>query len=313
MSLTVAYMTNRHNPEIRWFADSLRNQMRAREVSRVIIVDFWAQAMPNDGWSVEDMNKRLAFIANECNGLPLIITPPMPNVWSGPYRLPKDNWFSASASRNTSILYCETDWLAYCDDLSVLSPQWMDCVRDAIHGNYVAFGTYRKVRNLVVKDGLIESFDTPSIDTRIKQTTQDVSRCDGGWLYGCSLVGPLEAFLKVNGWPLFCDGLSSEDCCMGKCMQNAKCDLRFDRRMLTTESEEGHWREHGFKKADKGPAGTESDKSHRALRMSERATRFANGFDIRQLRAETLAGKPFDRVFGDTHDWFDGTYIGDAV
>jgi hypothetical protein len=315
MSLTVAYLTNRHNPEIRWFADSLRSQMQPREVSRVIIVDFWAQEMPKDGWSADLMNERLAFIANECEGLPLIITPPMPNVWNGPYRLPKSNHFAAAATRNTALCLCDSEWLAYVDDLSVLVPEWMQCVREAMQVGYVALGSYKKVHKLQVENGNIISFERPSVDTRIAQTKQDVTPCDGGWLYGCSLAGPTESFLKVGGWPSdLCDGLSSEDCCMGKAMRCAGIDLRYDRRMMTLESEEGHGQPGPqFMKADKGPLGTESDKSHNALRIAEKTTYFHNRLDIPTLRKAILAGQPFPITdIGPNSDWFDGAPISEA-
>jgi len=329
MSLSLSYITNRKLCEIRWLVESLARQIQPNEIDALIIVDFWCQPMLKDGWSDMDVMVRklgIRGVFEEAElGEKLVHVPPMPNVWSGPHRLPKDNWFSAAASRNTSILYCPSEFLAYVDDLSVLSPSWMRCVRDAMWSKYIALGSYRKVRELVVEKGVIKSFESPTAkktvngvevefhpgdDTRLGQVTQDVTPCHGGWLYGCSLAGPLELFLKVNGWPAYCDGLSSEDCCMGACLQNSGADLRYDRRMMTLESEEGHGRECGFKKADKGPLGTESDKSHCAIRIAERSTRFdSNPFDIRKLREDTLARKPLPLPTGVTNDWFDSEPI----
>jgi len=301
--LSVAYLTNRQEPLFQWFADSLRLQLQSGESYPIIVVDFHA----------ETPGRRQVFenIAQQ----PLIHVEPKPNVWSGPHRLPKDNWFSAANSRNTALCLCKTDWLAYVDDLSILMPGWLNCVKDAMRVGYVALGSYRKAFGMVVENGLLKSFDRESVDTRLKQVTQDVTPCDGGWLYGCSLAGPVEDFLKVGGWMENCDGLGSEDCCTGKLMRNAGCDLRYDRRMVTVESEEGHGQPGGFKKADKGPAGTESDKSHRLLRMAERTTYFENYYPggMRALRAHVLAGNPFPIPTMPTHDFYDGQAIKDMV
>ena len=302
MSLTVAYLTNRQEPLIEWFFQSLALQVGAEVPPHVIVVDFYAEQEGRRQKFDEMASKYLLHIQH---------VEPKPNVWSGRFRLPADNWFSAANSRNTALCLCKTDWLAYVDDLSILMPGWLNCVKDAMRVGYVALGSYRKAFGMVVENGLLKSFDRESVDTRLKQVTQDVTPCDGGWLYGCSLAGPVEDFLKVGGWPQdLCDGLGSEDCVMGKAMRNAGVDLRYDRRMITVESEEGHGQPGGFKKADKGPAGTESDKSHRALRTGEKTTYFYNVCDIPKLRRDILSGGSFPVTdIGPNFDWFDGQPI----
>lgn len=301
MNLTICYLTNRIDPYIRWFFESLRRQADGQLPPHIIVVDFYA----------EQIGRREEF--ENLAGCKILHVDPKPNVWSGPHRLPAENWFSAANSRNTGLCLCRTDWIAYVDDLSILMPGWLNCVREAMAGGYVALGSYRKAFNMIVEDGMLKSFERESVDTRLKQVTQDVTPCDGGWLYGCSLAGPVEAFLKINGWGEYVDGMGSEDCVTGKVMRNAGCDLRFDRRMITVESEEGHGQPGGFKKADKGPAGTESDKSHRALRMAERSTYFHENPNMRELRTSVLAGNPFPIPTQPAFDWFDGAAIKDAV
>jgi hypothetical protein len=296
-SLTIAYMTNRKEPHFEWFFDSLLNQDNNLELN-VLVVDRYALERP-----IDDFNGYFHdFFRVE----------PKPCVWQGKNRLTKSDYFAASNARNTALCLCDTEWIAYVDDLSVLLPGWLERVKAAMQGNYIACGAYQKVKNLVVENGLVKSFeDFPQgRDTRIPLANKDLFPHQGSWLYGCSLAGPVEAFLSVNGWDENCDSCGGEDTALGYRLSNAGYKLMFDKKMMTYESEEGHHSGEVFKRVDKG--NRPDDKSHALLRMALETKWAPNYFGeggIRELRNRVLKGEPFPVMTIPQHDFFDGQPI----
>lgn len=297
MTLTLCYLTSRRECKIEWWLDSLALQVKPEDEVHIIVVDFWAKDRPINFDSVS-FAKSIRHVE------------PKPNVWQGEHRLTKENWFAAANARNTALCLCATDWIAYCDDLSVLMPGWLEAVRKAVAGNYVVFGAYKKVRNLVVEKGRIVSCEefAGGLDARLRHVG-DVVSCGGDWLYGCSLAGPVEAFLCVNGWPEAFDGLSFEDSTMGICIGNTnRFSFRYDKSMMTYESEEDHYKEKPFIRSDYGVS--PKDKSHAALGIAKASTSFPNYFDyqggIRELRERVLRGEPFPIQKNPQHCWFTG-------
>lgn len=194
------------------------------------------------------------------------------------------------------------------DDLSVLMPGWLNRVKEAMNGNAIVGGTYKKVNKLVVENGIAVSYEEiPSgVDSRwgFGRSNRTV-KIEGGQLYGCSFVAPVEALLTINGFPEYCDGLGFEDSLTGIVLENAGFQLRYDRQMLTLESIEGHFGDH-LKRIDKGQS--PNDKSHAALALARRSNRFENYFGhggIREVRAKVLAGEPFPIQNVPEHDWYD--------
>lgn len=295
--LTIAFMTNRMDSKMDWFFDSLQKQMGDEAVKFIAISYF-----DNEGIRLS-------------HGKPIHIHKPKPNVWNGEYRLTKAPWFAAASARNTALCLAEDGWILYVDDLSVCAPGFWHAVKDAMHRpNRITCGAYRKVKNLVVENGEIKSYDEfpAGWDTRWHQVGEDVTPCRGEWLYGCSLVAPVEALLTVGGWPEICDGLGSEDYVMGMAMQNAGFHLTYDRRSMTFESEELHHIEPAFKRSDYGVS--PNDKSHAVLNMVKSGTRYFDNFyegGIRKMRDEVLAGKPFPVVLCPEHEWFSGVALKD--
>lgn len=287
--LTIAYMTMRKEPKIEWFYDSLLNQVSSGDVGRVVVVDFWADQISVDGY--------------------IWTTPPKPNVWQGPHRLTKEDYFAAANARNTALCLAPDGWIAFVDDLSVLMPGWLSHVKEAMNGNAIVGGAYKKVNKLVVENGIAVFYEEiPSgVDSRWGMGRSNrVVKMEGGQLYGCSFVAPVEALLTINGFPEYCDGLGFEDSLTGIVLENAGFQLRYDRRMLTLESIEGHFGDH-LKRIDKGQS--PNDKSHAALALARRSNRFENYFGpggIREVRAKVLAGEPFPIQNVPEHDWFDG-------
>lgn len=319
MSLTIAYCTARKEPRIEWFFDSLRNEMENtdtyREDIRVMVIDFWAvnpQArLPLSHYST-DPNRLHHWVQ------------PKPSVWQGGHRLTKENWFAMASCRNTALCLCDTTHLSYCDDLSVLVPGWLGEAVAAASANTIVLGAYRKVKDLVVENGVIKSFtDYPQgHDNRLGYGTT-VRKCRGEWLYGCSLVAPVEALLSVNGWPEdLCDSLGYEDCTMGICLENAGYKFIYNPRMMTYESEELHHVGKAFRKEDwhfedgKPVVGGNghSDKSHAALNIARASKYFPNSFGeggIRELRRKVLAGEPWPIPGTPDREWYTKQLLSD--
>lgn len=299
--LTICYVTTRKDNKFKWFSYSLLNQLQQGDDISVVVVDAHceengARPLLNEGVNVE-----------------MLRVPPKSCVWQGPHRLTKKNWFAASNARNTGLCYAKDGWIAYVDDLSVLGPHWLQSVREAMAGNYIVFGSYEKHTNMIVENGTLAYSKLYSRDSRLNHVTTDLTSVGGDYLYGCSLAGPVQAFLDVNGWPEWCDGLGSEDYCMGICIGNTnKYSFRYDRRMATVESEELHHVGEVFKKSDFGVS--PRDKSHAALNMAKQSTWFnqyyGEGFPtISDLRTHILNGGEFPVRLHPQHCWFTGTAL----
>ena len=301
--LTICYVTCRQRPRFNWFAQSIWNETKDFSNISFVIVDFHAIDRPLDGHlhpSITDT----------------IWVPVKPNVWNGQFRLTKENWFAASNARNTGLCYAKDGWIAYVDDLSVLQPGWLNSVREAMAGNYIACGAYQKVKKLRVEEGVAVSYESfpVGVDSRLAQAGSDVWPCTGSWMFGCSLAAPVEALLTVNGWDENADGLGSEDYCMGIRLQNAGYTFRYDKRMMTLESEEAHFEEKPFRRTDKGVS--PNDKSHAILKMAMESKYAPNYFGeggIRAVRERALNGWPFPITGCPTCDWFDGEPISQMI
>ena len=234
----------------------------------------------------------------------------MPSVWQGKHRLTKKDYFAASNARNTALCLAPDGWIAYVDDLSVLMPGWLFCVRQAIEKNYIVLGAYKKVLNLEVdSDGNATYTDFPAgVDSRWNSGHPDKPvHAAGSWMFGCSLAAPVEAFLRINGWDTDCDSLGSEDYIAGIMLEKAGYRFMYDRRMLTLESEERHHDGSSFARFDKGVS--PNDKSHALLKMVMNGRKVAPNYfgegGISAVRNKVLKGEQFPIIQCPMHDWFD--------
>jgi glycosyltransferase involved in cell wall biosynthesis len=306
--LTIGYITNRKENHFDWFIDSLALQIQPGDKIAVVAVDAHAEHTVLIPSGVEEIRE-------------LIYAPPKPNLWQGKHRLTKENWFAASNARNTALCYALDGWIAYVDDLSVLMPGWLDGVRRAMRDNYIMLGSYRKVKNLSVDNGVVKSFDDypQGHDNRWGQSSGDLYSCGGNWLYGCSCAMPVQALLDINGWPeALCDGLGFEDVCCGIALGNTgKYSFRYDRCSITLESEEDHHKEPAFRREDwhfeggvpKLGGNGHDDKSHAALNTAMQSKYFpqyfGDGFeDIASLRKYILGGGQFPVRHHPDRDWY---------
>jgi hypothetical protein len=306
MKLSIGYFTNRRTCMIEWFFDSLEREMKPYlDDVQIVVVDFYADE-PGRKWEI--LSKTHGRFRDFWH------VSVKPNVWQGPYRLTKEDRFAAANTRNTFICCAKHPWLAFVDDLSVLMPGWWSRVDAAMGGNYIGLGSYRKVKNLVVEKGEVKSCELfpGGVDSRLQKLPGPGQYpCDGGWMYGCSVTGPLEAFLTIGGFPEICDGLGSEDYVAGIALENNGFKLVYDTQMITYESEEHHHLEKPFKRSDKGIS--PNDKSHALLNMVRGGCKyFPNYFGeggIRTLRDKILAGEPFPITQIPEHDWYDSEPI----
>lgn len=294
--ISVVYITNRFEPQTDWFLGSLLPQFRAGESPQIIIV-----APPYSNVQLFPGVLRV---------------PPKPTIWSGPHRITKEDWWSASNARNTGICLATQPWIAFVDDRSVLRPGWLDRVRQAMAEEYVVCGTYQKVQNLSIVNGTMTYTAMPGRDSRLEyvekywRTPTDPYGpfdCPGEWTYGCSLALPLEWALRVGGFDETCDGSSGEDYIFGLMLQNHQFHIRFDPRMRMIEDRTPERCGPIAKRKDKGIS--PNDKSHALLERLRVLKHALQPPNLREIRNAVLNGQSFPGPSANQLDWYDGQPI----
>src|SRR5262245_26208199 len=101
-TLSIAFITSRSKPEFEWFLDSLRNQVVGDDAPELIYINReFASPTPvkakHDRWDKSSIT----------------IAQPMPNLWQGSQRVVKDEWWNATAARNTALCLCKTEFIAF--------------------------------------------------------------------------------------------------------------------------------------------------------------------------------------------------------
>lgn len=300
-SLTIVYVTARKEPKIEWFSDSLWRETGG-DVSNtfVIIVDaFKTGNLPKD----YNENKHVRHVL------------PKPTIWQGEHRITKEDWWAKCNALNTGIALCDTEWIAFVDDRSVLAHGWLQCIQDAMMNEYAVCGSYEKRANMKVDNGEItEAGELLGQDIR---TQRGFPHRTADW-YGGSGALPLEWCLMVNGFPeTYCDGLGFEDIQFGILLRNNLLPMYYDSRMrLIEDRTPGESYEGALKRASK-PSPDPNDKyqakDYRILSIMGDSKTSGNSYDIRELRERVLRGEPFPPPTASKYDWFDGTYIGDMT
>jgi hypothetical protein len=289
MKLSVAYLTGRNNPRLEWFADSLHRQVLKGDEIELLVIDSLL-------WENEGLRSaQVRAIVND--RFPLVHVPPKPNVWQGPSKLTKQDWWAASNTRNTAMCECSHEWLAFADDLSVVMPGWLDGVRRAMNKGYVLLGAYAKAHDMVVTDGKLVSHHVHDLDHRLRHTSGGKRiEVDGAWLCGCSFAAPLEWFLEVNGMDEAADSLSSEDYLLGIRLQKAGRRFIYDPGVYTVEDRLAHFEPGNvLLRSDYTVSGApDKDFSHWILRtVREGGKRSLGTPDLRELRALRKQGLPY--------------------
>lgn len=298
-SLTVAFLTARKVPMTQWFLDSLHRETRGDYSNTHIIVvnSFLDEAYEvsrrmSDGIIVKFQN-----------------VPPKPTIWSGKYRITKTDWWSKCNSANTSIALCDTEWIAFVDDRSVLSRGWLQCVQDSMIHSYAVCGSYEKRAHMKVENGeIIEQGELLGQDIR---TQRGFPHPTLDW-YGGSCALPLEWCLKVNGFPEdVCDGLGFEDVAFGILLRNNKLPMYYDSRMRLIEDRTPTEIDGALKRASK-PSPTQDKlqaKDYRILEIMRNSMQSGNSYNLSELREKVLKGEPWPEPTASHYDWFDGEKI----
>jgi len=116
--------------------------------------------------------------------------------------------------------------------------------------------------------------------------------------------------LKIGGWEEFLTGgLGYEDPWFGVMLENSGYPRCFDRRMKVFEDRTPDKIGPEMKREDKGPPGTNYDKSHALNHALTYSRHTMNMYDIAALRQKILAGGKFEVPRWPTHDWFDAEPI----
>jgi hypothetical protein len=328
MKLSIVYITGRKTPLWEWWCDSFCNQVSADERSNVQVtfVDslLWNNHIPI---GVEHEHASEIRLLDEAFYDPARVKqladvvagrfhyqhiPVKPCVWQGPFRLTKENWFAASATRNTGIIFSRHEHICFADDLSVLMPTWWAAVKEAVARNDFTCGAYAKQKEMVVKNGALISYtEHPGgRDHRWNYGCDDRAvPGHASWTFGCSFVAPVSALLSVNGYDENADSLGLEDSLLGIRLSNAGWrSFSYDRRLCTVESEEHHHcSENRYLRRDKGVS--PNDKSHALLKMAQNSKWAPNYFShggIASVRDKALATGLVPIVRIPQHDFYDG-------
>lgn len=290
--LTIVFITARREPRLDWFMASLRRQLKAGDRVEVIAVSLY-DIPPEDGVRIVGVK---------------------PNIWQGPHRIMKRDWWGISTARNTGLCLCTTPWILFTDDRGILYPHSLRAVNRAMHFTYAVNGSYEKVHDLVVENGLAKSFkETGGKDCRIKQR-KDIGladkgpmKCPGQWWFGAISALPTEWALAINGWDETCDGLGMEDNMFGVMLENSGFPVFFDPELGLMEDRTPYANEGLPVRRDKGI--DPNDKSHMLLNMLKGRKTAAHHWNIRQVREDVLAGKPWPIPTEPVRDFFDGQLL----
>lgn len=331
MKITIAQITGRKNPRWAWLVDSLFTQVPTDmwpEI-QVIFVDrlLWnnaaAKAHTGNFINLSDpqfhdaaRRQELADIVRGRFAFDHI--PPKPIALQGPFRQTSKDYFCASNSRNVAILAARAPYLVCADDLAVLGPQWFSQVIHAAQQGYLVCGMYKKLKNMVVENGVIKSFEEfpAGVDSRWSSGSDaGIVPWHGSGLFGCSFGLPLETALKIDGFDGTGNGAGAEDYDLGIRAQRSGCPIFLNRNMFTAESEEAHFEEPSLPREarlvsdDRIPAGYHGSKmsDHVMLnRLMQEPQRILPllGDNLHELRLHyPMVPIPVEPQF----DWRDGT------
>jgi glycosyltransferase involved in cell wall biosynthesis len=217
-----------------WFIEPLRKSIADNgltEPIQVIVVDGFLYECP-------DKAGRREYFASKLGNIELVHVSPKPTRWQGEFRLTQENYFAAANTRNTGACYAKYNYIAYVDDLGIISPTWLPAVMEAMRKNEIHCGAYKKVRDINYENLLYAGGDdTHGIDHRLGVYTKDISQCPGGHLYGSSFCLPKSVYFKLNGQNEMCDGLAGEDYNFGVILERSGYKLFYNKLMIIHESD----------------------------------------------------------------------------
>lgn len=291
MRVSIVYTTARRDPRLDWVIDDLESQALPGDEIELIVVDALGRPTSEIGF------RPVAAVVD------LVETAPKPCPWQGAQRVTPVDWWAMSNARNTGIVLCATDYVAFLDDRCHLAPRWLAGLRrGAQERQSVLCGPYDKTE----PDGA--GGTRLAVDHRFKSHPGGLVDCGGSWLYGCSMALPLAWALEVNGFEEGVDSLSGEDYIFGLMLGNRgrRVDLTPD---LMVHQDRSPVEMHHLRRTDKGES--PRDKSHAALERFGRRDRTEFTPDLWAMRADLAAGGRFPDVdpAAPHLDWYDGQPI----
>lgn len=242
MAITIAYFTCRREPKIEWFFRSLNRELNGKwNFVNILIIDYWYQYDPEERYA--DFKKYWDGLAPKES---IKHISPKPCPLQGKYKVTKNEYFAASNARNTAFLNCKTDYIVCIDDLTVIKEGWLNAVMWAMKNNFVIYGSYAKVKNLIChEDGSYSYNEFPQgLDSRFNNphiSNDFATRVAGSWLFGCSFGMPLEVALVADGFDETCDGQGAEDYDFGIRIGRITNNIYYSKHMFTYEDEDLHF------------------------------------------------------------------------
>lgn len=237
MKITICYITARKQPMFKWFVESLINQYPNGIVDdQIVIIDVFVDHDENRKESLKKLiNNRFEYTH----------IPSKPSIWNGKYRKTSRNFYDGPSTRNTGFIVCDTSYLVYVDDLTVLMPNWLSYHKRAAEKNIIFSGAYDKVSDICFEGNVFKSYHKNDADHRMMhQKNDDDMKSWGGWAFGTNTGFPIEYILKLNGYDEFLGARrGGEDCNLGVRLENAGYADKFyyNKNCLTIEDDELHY------------------------------------------------------------------------
>lgn len=243
--LTIAYFTCRYEPKIEWFFTSLNRELNGIwDNINIIIIDYYLQFDENNA----RLHKFQKHYENYISSNNVIHISPKPSPLQGKYKISTNTYFCASNARNTAFIYCNTDYIACIDDLTVIKEGWLDVVRWGQTNNCIVYGSYAKVKKLSMDEEGKYTFDETSLKTGLDSRFNNPmiynnfsNKVEGSWLFGCSFGLPLSLALTVDGFDETCDGMGAEDYDFGIRLGRITNEIYYSKQMFTYEDDDLHF------------------------------------------------------------------------
>lgn len=306
MNLTVGLTTSRKEPLIEYFFDSLAKQIEPHDKIDIIVVDYFKDDQDRSASTARKFSNAFAVLPN----VTLQHVNCMPTIWQGKHQVTKEAWWAKSAYLNTIICLCKSDFVSFVDDRSWLGLAWLDSVERAMNSMYAVCGSYEKWSHLDLHNNRIVGGELLGEDTR----NPGLYPFDS--YYGGSGALPLEWCLKMNGFPMVCDGAGTEDSMFGVLLKNNGYPIYYDSDMRLIQDRTPGQIDGALKRADKNPHLGQQAKSWAIVRLFKDKLTSQNEFDIRNLRDRILLnGESLDSIgpFGPYIDFYDGQPISEMT
>jgi hypothetical protein len=295
MKLTIAFITARREPLLSALTDSLVPQLAAGDAISLLVIDALGRELAELGCTYVERFR----VARSMR--------PKPNLWQGPHRIAPRDLFANANARNTALVHCEDDYIAFVDDRTTLDISWLSEVRRGERERAaVLCGPVDK--HLSGQDAI--TWGPISYDSRAKQAPDGRPNCGGSWCFGANFCLPLEWALEVNGCEEGCDPVGCEDYIFGCMIQNAGHRIDFVTKMGVQQDRKGTIHAEEFPRVGRGVPGYH-DKSQTLTRRYRDLRRTIDTPDLRVLRELVQRGQPLPVPDPNVEhrDWFDQSLI----